>query len=239
MIWQWSDFFVGAVKLKRGKDMGIGNERGIELFRRAGALLKGHFRLQSGMDSLHYVAKDLLRENDDEAMREICRGIAEDFVTFAIDTVVGPESGAVKYAEYVAEYLSGMTGKKVVAVRARKKAGELKMFHIASEDLQYIKNKRVLVVEDVFTTGESARKVVDLVCFCDGIVAGVGGVWNRGGVTAKDLGVNFLICQINESFPSYEPGKESCPGCEQEIPYDLKWGHGKTLIGEHYLAKTQ
>jgi len=86
--------------------MGIETERGVELFTRAEALIEGHFRLQIGMDGIHYVAKDLLRINDDAAMQEICWGIANDFVSFKIDAVVGPARGAVKYAFYVALFLS-------------------------------------------------------------------------------------------------------------------------------------
>lgn len=212
--------------------MGIGNKRGLELFTRAGALLDGHFRLQSGKDGINYVAKDLLRENDDEAMREICLGIADDFAGYNIETVVGPESGAVKYAEYVAEFLSKMTGKKVVAVRARKCDGGEKKFYFTEDDIQYhIHNRRVLIVEDVFTTGESAAKVVKLTEEHFGIVVAVGGVWNRGAVTAVDLGVVVFISQINQQYPTFEPG-ETCPGCCSKIPYDLKWGHGKNLIKE-------
>lgn len=219
--------------------MSISNERGKALFRRAGAFKEGHFRLQSGKDGLHYIAKDLLWQNDDSAMLEICREIAEDFAKYEIETVVGPESGAVKYAHYVAHYLSKITDKKVVSVRAIKCGENGKQFRFDDQDLPNIYGKKILIVEDVFTTGESALKVVTLVFKYSGNVVGVGGVWNRGGVTAKDLGVEVFISQINEQFSTFEPGPETCPGCRDEIPYDLNFGHGKDLVGKHPLAKAQ
>ncbi|MBT3356444.1 hypothetical protein HN784_01700 [bacterium] len=218
--------------------MGIGNERGIELFKRAGALKEGHFRLTNGNDGIHYVAKDLLRENDDDAMREICMGIAQDFANFKIDTVIGPESGAVKYAQYTAMFLSELTGRKVVAIRARKSNDGQKQFYIDEQDLRWVLCRDILIAEDIFTTGKSAAKVVDLSTACGGNVVGVGGVWNRGAVTAEDLGVEVFIAQINRQYPTFEPG-EDCPGCRNKVLYDMQFGHGKSLVGTHPLAIAQ
>ncbi len=212
----------------------VGNVRGIELFKRAGALLFGHFRLQSGRDGVVYVAKDLLWQNDPEAMNEICLGIAKDFVLYNIEAVVGPESGAVEYARLVAENLTRLTVYDVISVRARK-TGD-KQFYIAEEDVALIKDKRVLVIEDVFTTGESVSKVITLLRRIGCLVNWVGGVWNRGGVTAENLKVGVLISQIDKQYPTFEPGEETCPGCKEKIPYDLKFGHGKNLVGHHPLA---
>ncbi|MEI7890965.1 MAG: phosphoribosyltransferase family protein [bacterium] len=209
--------------------MTIGNKRGMELFKRAGALLEGHFRLQSGKDGIHYIAKDLLWQNDYAAMGEICDSIATDFFPEDIDAVVGPESGAVKYAQFVAEALSLMDRQLVYAVKAKKCLIGEKKFFIEKDDLDLIVGKRVLIVEDVLTTGESVAKVVSLVSKLGGVVIGVGAVWNRGGVTARDLGVPLLISQITEQFPTFDPGI-TCPGCCAEIPYDLKWGHGKNIV---------
>jgi orotate phosphoribosyltransferase len=214
--------------------MSVGNQRGIELFKRAGALLFGHFRLQSGRDGVVYVAKDLLWQNDPEAMKEICLEIAKDFVLYNIEAVVGPESGAVEYAKLVAENLARLTSSNIVSVRARKT--ENKQFYIADEDLPLIKNKRVLVIEDVFTTGESVSKVIALLRKIGCLVNWVGGVWNRGGVTAKNLKVGVLISQIDKQYPTFEPGEETCPGCKEKILYDLEFGHGKKLVGTHPLA---
>ncbi len=216
--------------------MGIGTKRGIELFKRCGALLEGHFRLTNGNDGTHYVAKDVLRDTDQEALEEICRGIAEDFKIMDVDTVVGPESGAVKYAEYVAKFLSVLTGRKIKAVRARKVPDGKKEFFIAEEDLPEIRHKDILVVEDVFTTGLSAARVVSFLRKHDIKSVKVGGVWNRGNVTAEDLGVGVFISQIAQSYPTFEPG-DDCPGCQEEILYDLKFGHGKDLVGKHPLAQ--
>ncbi len=212
--------------------MGIRNKRGIKLFEESGALINGHFRLQGGRDSLCYVAKELLCE---QSMIEICNGIAEDFMPLTIDTVVGPENGAVKYAEYTTMHLARISKRPIAMVRARKVPDGKKLFYIADEDMQHIVNKKILVVEDVFTTGENAAKVIALIRSCNGIVIGVGGVWNRGNVTARDLGVDIFISQINEQYPSYEPG-EPCPGCREKIPYNMEWGHGKNLVGKHPLA---
>lgn len=152
--------------------------------------------------------------------------------------MVGPESGAVKYAQYVAFFLSEFlpTNKEVKAIRARKCDGPGKNFYLAAKDIQLINGKRTLVVEDVFTTGESAAKVVAMVRLHNANVFGVGGVWNRGGVTAKDLGVDVFISQINQQYPTFEQGEKTCPACCDKIPYNMTFGHAKKLIGENPLA---
>ncbi len=206
--------------------MGIGNKRGIELFEESGALLKGHFSLRNQRDALIYIAKDLLCKNNSKALEEICLGIAQDFVLYSIGTVVGLESGAVKYARLAAESLSRLTDAKVVSVSARKTVDG--KFYIDEKDPKHVKGKRVLVIEDVITTGKSVSEVIALLRSLDALVNWVGGVWNRGGVTAQKLKIGVLISQINEQYPTYQPG-ENCPGCKAKIPYDLKFGHGKHL----------
>ncbi|MFA5994233.1 MAG: phosphoribosyltransferase family protein [Parcubacteria group bacterium] len=211
--------------------MGIGNERGIALFEGAGALLHGHFRLQGGADSLYYVAKDLLWQNDEAAMEEICRGIAEDFASYNIEIIIGPENGAIKYAECTAKILSEITGRPVQFIRARKCQGGGKQFYIDLGDLRHVRGKRTLVVEDVFSTGESAAKVVALARTHHMYVVAVGGVWKRGKVTAADLGVKKFIVQIDQQYPTYTPGEE-CPACRLKIHYDMRWGHAKNLVND-------
>jgi len=217
--------------------MGIGNERGIEIFKRAKALLKGHYRLNGGMDGLEYVAKGLIWENDPEGGREICQGISDDVIDkeFEIDTIVGPWSGAIPYADCTAEILSRTMGKKITSVHALK-CEDGKNFYFREEDLVHISGKRILVIEDVFTSGGSCARTVVAIRHSGGIVVAVEGVWNRGGVSAEDIGVENFGAQITHNIPTFEPGEETCRGCREKIPYDMNLGHGKTLVGKHPLA---
>jgi len=88
--------------------------------------------------------------------------------------------------------LQELTGRKIVDVVAKKTNDGKKQFFIEWVDLFKVQGRKSLVVEDIFTTGQSAARVVNFLKENGSEVVGVGGVWNRGGVTAEDLGVNVF-----------------------------------------------
>jgi len=222
--------------------MPIGNARGKQIFREAGALIKGHFRLNGGLDGLEYVAKgELLKPGNEKYFEEICRNIAEDLSPFRLETIVGPRSGAVPYAKRVAEILTEMTGKKVEAVYAEKAQDGSKNFFIRKEDEQHIYGERCGLVEDVATSkvNGSGSRVVSAMRKSGGQVIVESVIWNRGEVTGDDVGVSNFISQINIPIPSYIPDPEGvgeCPGCREGQRYHGELGHGKNLPADHPLS---
>ena len=89
--------------------------------------------------------------------------------------------------------------------------------------------KRVLVVEDILTTGGSARKVVEAVRAIGGNVVGVGVLCNRGGVTAQDLAnVPKLEVLVNISLDAWN--EADCPLCKQGVPVNPDVGKGREFL---------
>lgn len=94
-----------------------------------------------------------------------------------------------------------------------------------------IAGKKVLVVEDILTTGGSVKKTVEAVRAIGGEVAGVAALCNRGGVTAEDIGdVPELFSLVNITLESWEASE--CPLCAQGVPINTSVGKGKEFLSQ-------
>lgn len=98
-----------------------------------------------------------------------------------------------------------------------------------------ISGKKVLVVEDVLTTGNSVRKVIKAVLKLGCEVVGVGAICNRGAVTLEDVGVSNLFSCVNIKMEAYEP--DQCPECATGKPINLELGHGKAFVEKYGQPK--
>lgn len=85
-----------------------------------------------------------------------------------------------------------------------------------------IKGQKVLIAEDVITTGWTTRKLIAMVREYDGEVVGVVSILNRGELTAEDLGVPVLKSVVARKLPAWQP---PCPECEKHTPIDTELGH--------------
>jgi orotate phosphoribosyltransferase len=219
--------------------MPIGNERGEQIFREAGALIEGHFRLNSGRDGMKYVAKGKITEPGNEAyFEEICQGKVADLLSYNFETLVGPREGAVPYTVRIAEILTEKTGRKIEAVFAAKCTDGTNNFFIRDEDKKHVSGKRCALIEDVATSGGSGKRVVLATVGVGGLVVVASLIWNRGRVTAADMLVPALISQIDVPIDDYQPdpdGNGECPGCAQKLHYHGELGHGKNLPADHPL----
>ena len=172
-----------------------------------GALLRGHFQLSSGRHGDTYVEKFRILQWPD-LTGEACRLIADHF-RGAANMVAGPTTGGIILSYETARHL-GL--RSVIAERKDDGAGrEFKRgFEIGPGD-------RVLVVDDVLTTGGSVREVIDAVRVRGAEVVGVGMLVDRtnGGV---DFGVPFFACLTLE-IASWEPGE--CSLCKQGVPLKI------------------
>jgi orotate phosphoribosyltransferase len=175
----------------------------VNLFRRSGALLEGHFRLSSGLHSTGYLqcALVLSQPGDAEALG---RALAERVRPLGPTLVVSPALGGVVIGQEVGRALG------VRAIFAERQDGALVLrrgFVIAETD-------RVLVVEDVLTTGGSTRETIDVVKTAGARVVGVASIVDRSGATARfDVPYESLL---EISLPTYQPG--ACPLCAQGVP---------------------
>lgn len=178
-----------------------------ELFRATGAVLDGHFRLTSGRHSNIYLEKFRVLEAPLYA-EKLCTRIADYFRPHGVDVVAGPTTGGIIISYEVARQL-GVHG--IFAERNSEGSGRRHF----GRGFQLRADQRVLVVDDVLTTGGSIREVLAAVRQVGAQPIGVGVLVDRSGGKATFDGLPFYACW-QPVVPSYAP--EECPLCEQGIP---------------------
>jgi len=204
----------------------------LRVFKKAGMIIiNDHFVYTSGRHGSAYFNKDALYPHAATTFR-VCRHLAKSFADDKVETVIAPAMGGIILSQYVAFYLSGgdekFTDPEVFSVYAEKIPGE-KEFFIGRGYGEFIAGKRVLVVEDVLTTGASARKVVELARVYGGQVIGLGVLCNRGKVSSQDAGnVPKLVALADIELEAWD--EENCPLCQQRIPINVEFGKGREFV---------
>lgn len=179
-------------------------ERVLELFRETGALIEGHFLYASGRHGRQFLqaARVLQFPNHTE---ELCKALAARFTSDRIEMVVGPATGGIVLAYETARHLdarAAFTEKDGAGGMALKRGIALKP------------GIRVLVVEDISTTGGSIQKTIDHLRARGADVAGVGLLIDRsGGSISFNCRYEPLARISLESWPA-----EDCALCQQGIP---------------------
>ena len=168
-----------------------------------GALLDGHFRLSSGRHSDRFVQKFRILE-DPRLVEEVARGIAGAFRAVRPTVVVSAAVGGIVLGYEVARQLG------TLALFVEKEDGVPKL----RRNFQLNADDRVLIVEDVVTTGMSVREVIDVVRGYGAHVAGVGVIVKRGDA---DFGVPTHAL-LDLPIVSYAPAE--CPQCASGLPID-------------------
>ncbi|MCL4354350.1 phosphoribosyltransferase [Patescibacteria group bacterium] len=194
----------------------------VEQWRRLGVIKKGHFLLTSGRHSDEYVAKNLIYVHT-RFTSELCADIAEMFKDHGVQAVIGPVVGGVALSQWVAYHLSVFTDTDVFSLFADKDNGN---FAIKREYDQFTANNRVLVVEDILTTGGSVKKVIDAVRANGGEPVAVAALCNRGGVTTESLGVPELSTLVELKMDTWAPA--DCELCHKLVPMSTSAGHAKS-----------
>jgi orotate phosphoribosyltransferase len=174
-----------------------------EIFRKSGALLQGHFLLTSGRHSPVYWEKFQVLQFP-RFTEQLCRMIAEHFRDQGIEVVAGPTTGGIILAFEVARQL-GVRG--IFA----EKEGEERSFR---RGFNIDQGERVLIVDDILTTGSSIREVQAAVDRCRGTTIGIGVLVDRS-EKALDFGVPLFSC-LRSATATYTP--ESCPLCAAGVP---------------------
>ena len=171
-------------------------EREVEaMFTESGALLEGHFLLASGRHSSRYIEKFRVLEQPQLASR-LCGEIARRFANDEIACVVGPVTGGILMAFDTARQLGC---RAVYAERDESGNG-----FALRRGFQIAQGERVLIVEDIVTTGGSAKKVVELIEAHGGEVVGVGLLCDRSGGLA-DFGTSRVEALLRLDIESYAP----------------------------------
>jgi orotate phosphoribosyltransferase len=183
----------------------------LDVFTRSGALLDGHFRLTSGLHSSGYLQCALVLQHPQHA-EALGRALGERTRALRPTLVLSPALGGIVIGQEVGRALA------VRAIFAERQDGALTLrrgFIISESD-------RVLVVEDVLTTGASTRETMQLARASGGQVVGTASIVDRSagpstgsGRAARDLGVPY-VSLLDIDLPTYEPDK--CPLCAQGLP---------------------
>jgi orotate phosphoribosyltransferase len=183
------------------------------VFKEAGAILEGHFQLASGLHSPTYWEKFRVLQYPHYTQR-LCALIARCFQPEKVQVVAGPTVGGIIIAFEVARQLG------VRAIFAEREGGG----RAFKRGFSVAPGERVLVVDDVLTTGGSIRDVMTEVERHGGKVAGIGVVVNRA-EGEVGFGAPFFCCH-RAVIVAHAP--EECPLCAAGIPL-LKLGSTPTL----------
>ncbi len=178
----------------------------LDMFRRVGALLEGHFRLTSGLHSSGYLQCALVLQHPREA--EACgAAIADRVRTLRPDAVLSPALGGIVIGQEVGRALG------VRAVFAERQDGALTL----RRGFTFAPGERVLVVEDVVTTGGSTRETIDVARAAGAEVVGAASIIDRsGGRQGTELLTVPYQALATVSFPAYQP--DVCPLCAAGQP---------------------
>lgn len=178
-------------------------KRILEILNDAGVLLEGHFLLTSGRHSHRYMQCAKVFEHPSYT-EELALALAKSFEGIPIDLVIGPAIGGIILSYEVARQLG------VKNVFAEREEGIMTL----RRGFNIPKGSKVLVVEDVITTGGSVKEVVKMVEDLGSQVVGIGVLVDRSGGQAE-FGVNYKPL-IAMDIISYKA--EDCSLCKAGIP---------------------
>lgn len=183
----------------------IKTEEVMKKFEQAGAIQKGHFKLTSGVHSDTYIQCAQVMQYPG-FMHNLCSELGRKFRGEDIDVIIGPAIGGIIISHVMAQVL----GPWVRAIFTERENGKMTL----RRSFEIKKDEKVLVVEDVTTTGGSVREVIDIVKERGGQVVGVGVLIDRSGGRI-DFGVKMKSL-LSLDIKSYQP--EECPLCKKGIP---------------------
>ncbi len=175
----------------------------MRLFRDCGAWKEGHFLLSSGLHSHEYLQCAAVLQHPSLASR-VCQALAERFISDEVTCVTAPALGGILVGYETARHLGARS------IFGEREDGRLRFrrsFAVGPKD-------RVLIVEDVVTTGGSVDELITMVQDTGATVIGVGALVDRsGGWAAFDVKYHALLSLHLKTFQA-----EACPLCKEEVP---------------------
>ncbi len=176
-----------------------------QLFEKSGAVLKGHFLLTSGLHSPVYWEKFQVLQYP-QYTQELCRMIADNFRDQNIQVVAGPTTGGIILAFEVGRQL-GVRGIFAEKLEGMSERAFRRGFTISP-------GERVLLVDDILTTGGSIKEVIAAIKKTQGQLIGIGVLVDRS-EKKLDFGVPLFSC-VRSATITYKPSE--CPLCATGIP---------------------
>ncbi len=177
----------------------------LDVFKSTGALLDGHFRLTSGRHSNTYFQCAKVLQHP-EHLTAVCGNIAEHFAGKGVETVISPAIGGIVVGTEVGRQLG------VKSIFAERKDGAMTI----RRGFTLLENERVLVIEDVITTGGSVAEVIALIKSAGASLVGVGSVVDRSNGRVRLADDQFSV--LSMEVVSFTP--EECPLCRAGVAVD-------------------
>lgn len=180
-----------------------------------GVILRGHFLLTSGLHSDVYFEKFMILENP-RISSLLCSSIALHFSSQDIDKVIGPTTGGTILAYEVAKQLGVLAG-------VAEDDGEGK--RVIKRGSSVKKGERILVVDDVLTTGGSLKATIAAVERMEGEIVGIGVMIDR---SSTALNLRYSLYAVYEhAVENFKP--EDCPLCKNGVPLTRRGGKKKKI----------
>jgi len=202
-------------------------DNAVDILKKVGAVITdSHFVYTSGKHGSVYVNKDAVYPHTEETSR-IGQLFAEKFKDVDIDVVAAPALGGIILSQWVAYHLSKLKGKEILGVYTEKTPDKNMIFTRGYDKL--VIGKKVLVIEDLTTTGGSVKKVVDTVKAAGGNVVAVCVMVNRDpdNVNSELVGAPFSALGVLKASAFDEA---VCPLCKENVPINTDVGHGKKYM---------
>jgi orotate phosphoribosyltransferase len=184
--------------------MMLTQERVLELFKESGALLEGHFKLTSGKHSDRYLEKFSVLQHP-ESTSELCAEFARRFADDDIQLVVGPATGGILLAFETARQMG------VRSLFTEREEGRMQF----RRGFSFEPGERILIVEDIVTTGGSVVEVIEAVEAWEGTIVGIGLLADRSGGKVEFGYRTEPLMRLD--IEAWQP--EDCPLCKRDVPF--------------------
>jgi orotate phosphoribosyltransferase len=186
----------------------------LQLLKDTGALLEGHFKLTSGRHSNRYIEKFRILENPN-ALDQVCKSMAYPYSDKKIELVLGAAVGGILLAGGVGRHLNV---KHIFSERVNGKMAFRRGFH-------FDHGTRILIVEDIVTTGGSIIELIDLAESMNGVIVGIVNLVTRS--SKQMFAGRHLHSLLELPIDSWEP--DQCEMCCQSIPITALGSSGKKI----------
>jgi len=196
----------------------VSEEEVVEILQKKGAYrTRGHFRIRSKLHAGEYVHfDDMVTGVVPSETHILARALAERIAHLAIqsEVLVCPRGAAAVLAYAIARWMSP---RPLACFVGEKKAGGAFEFDPISSGL--IKDKQVLLLDDVVSTGGTFDQLEVAVRACGGELIGRAALWSW------DPSLD-VVTVVKRTLRMFEPGRATCPKCREGMPLDTTVGHG-------------
>jgi len=211
----------------------MNNEATMQILTKVGAVItNSHIVYTSERHGNTYINKDALYLHTQDTS-QLCKVMAAQYNADQIDVVIGPIIGGVVLSQWVTHHLNNeRSSGETLSIYAEKEGeGEDKKLVIKRGYDAYIPGKNVVIVEDILTTGGSARKVIEIVKALGGNVIALSAICNRGGIKPADVCNVPIHALTSISLDSWS--EQDCPLCKEKVPINTSIGKGKIFLQKH------